>query len=315
MSGSELVTENRKPRVSVIVPVYNTAKYVEQAVISLMNQTLKEIEIILVNDGSTDNSLEVITKLADMDSRITIVSQENGGPSKGRNNGISIASGCYLYFMDSDDYIAEDTLEACYSRCEELNLDFVFFDAGQFCENSTLKPGVSYDRKGQIEDRVYDGPQILEVLLNKNIYRVSPCLIFIRREFYDSAGLSFYEGIIHEDELFTPRLYLNASRVGRIDKPFYKRRFREDSIMSSAFAMKNINAYFTVSKELVKLGRTMDRRRRNLVDRLLKDMLNAAVYKAHILPPAEKIKVMWIAVTRFAVYIQPKTILVLIFKR
>ena len=127
MSGSKLAMENKVPKVSVIVPVYNTEKYLEQAVLSLTNQTLKDIEIILINDGSTDNSLEVLSRLAVNDDRIRVMTQENGGPSKARNLGVSLSRGRYLYFMDSDDYISNDTLEECFSKSEDFNLDFLFF--------------------------------------------------------------------------------------------------------------------------------------------------------------------------------------------
>jgi len=314
MSGSKLAMENREPKVSVIVPVYNTEKYLEQAVLSLLNQTLKDIEIILINDGSTDNSLEVLSRLAVNDSRIRVLTQVNGGPSKARNLGVSVSSGRYLYFMDSDDYISAYTLEECFIKSEGLNLDFLFFDAEQFSENKSLTPGVSYDRKGMIEEKVYDGAEILNFLLDKKLYRVSPCLIFISREYYIKAKLEFFEGIIHEDELFSPRLYLNANRVGRIDKPFYKRRFREDSIMSSAFTMKNIKAYFTVLRELKKIRQTLDHTKQAIIDRLMSDMINAAVYKSHKLVPSDKLIVFWMSIRESVKYIRFKTLVVLLFK-
>lgn len=314
MSGSKLAMENRVPKVSVIVPVYNTEKYLEQAVLSLMNQSLTDIEIILINDGSTDNSLEVLSRLAINDERIRVLTQENGGPSKARNHGVTISRGRYLYFMDSDDYISSDTLEECFKKSEDLKLDFLFFDAEQFAENKSLTPGVDYDRKGMIDEKVYNGAEILAYLLEKKLYRVSPCLIFINRDYYINSKLEFFEGIIHEDELFSPRLYLNARRVGRIDKAFYKRRFREDSIMSSAFAMKNIKAYFTVLRELKKIRQTLDQTRQAILDKLMSDMINAAVYKSHKLVPAEKLIVFWTSMTESIKYIQLKTLVVLLFK-
>lgn len=314
MSGSKLAMENREPKVSVIVPIYNTEKYLEEAVHSLMNQTLKDIEIILINDGSTDNSLDVISKLALLDSRIRVVSQKNGGLSQVRNLGVGISAGKYIYFMDSDDYIQNDTIHECFDKCEKYKLDFLFFDAEQFSENSSLKLGINYDRKGLIEDTVDDGANILEGLLDKKLYRSSACLVFINKEFYIKSGLGFYEGIIHEDELFTPQLYLNAERVGRIDKPFYKRRFREDSIMSSTFSMKNMNAYFTVSRELINLKSRLEKRKQIILNRLISEMLNAAIYKAHSLPFKDKLGVLANAIFNFAYYLDLKTVIVLLFK-
>ena len=94
--------------VSIIIPVYNTEEFVEEAVRSIMNQTLQDIEIIIINDGSTDNSLSIIRKLANEDDRIQIYSRENKGLSATRNQGIYIAKGKYQKFMDSDDYLEPD---------------------------------------------------------------------------------------------------------------------------------------------------------------------------------------------------------------
>ena len=97
--------ENEEIKVSVVIPVYNTEKYVREAVESIMNQTLRELEIIIINDGSTDNSLQVVEELAAADSRIQVYSQANQGGSVARNAGIARAYGKYIYFMDSDDYL------------------------------------------------------------------------------------------------------------------------------------------------------------------------------------------------------------------
>ena len=95
----------KKPKVSVIVPVYNVEKYLDQCLDSIVSQTLDDIEIIIVNDGSTDESLKVINKYAERDSRIKVVNQTNGGYAKAVNKGLSIASGEYVAEVDSDDYI------------------------------------------------------------------------------------------------------------------------------------------------------------------------------------------------------------------
>lgn len=97
--------ENKEIKVSVVIPVYNTEKYVREAVESIMNQTLRELEIIIINDGSTDNSLQVVEELAAADSRIQVYSQTNQGLSMARNAGITHAHGRYIYFMDSDDLL------------------------------------------------------------------------------------------------------------------------------------------------------------------------------------------------------------------
>src|SRR5574344_575286 len=107
------------PKVSVIIPVYNTEKYVRQAVESIRRQTLKDIELIIVNDGSTDGSMTILEELAAQDERIKLFSQENQGLSVTRNIGLSHSTGEYVYFMDSDDLLVSDTLLKCYVKCKE----------------------------------------------------------------------------------------------------------------------------------------------------------------------------------------------------
>ena len=99
------------PKVSIIVPIYNSEKYMEKCIDSILNQTLNDIEIILVNDGSTDSSLEIAERYKQRDKRVIIINQINSGPSIARNNGIKIATGKYIGFVDSDDYIEKTMYE------------------------------------------------------------------------------------------------------------------------------------------------------------------------------------------------------------
>ena len=103
-----------KPKISVIIPVYNTAEYLEKCINCIILQTLSDIEVICINDGSTDNSLDILNTYAEKDKRIIIINQENAGQSVARNIGLDIAQGQYVYFVDSDDTIHEQTLEIMY---------------------------------------------------------------------------------------------------------------------------------------------------------------------------------------------------------
>lgn len=223
-----------KNLVSVIIPLYNTEEFVEEAVRSIMCQTLREIEIIVINDGSTDNSLSIIKRLADEDKRIRIYTQYNQGPSVTRNKGYEYTQGKYVYFMDSDDYLEPEALETCYIKCERQALDFVFFDADILNKEKHKNISLNYQRKDCTNpELVYQGPYILKLLIDHKAYSPSPCLNFIRREYLTEIQLDFLPGIIHEDQLFTCLLYLQAQRVSSIHKDFFKRRLREDSIMTS----------------------------------------------------------------------------------
>ena len=122
-------------KVSVILPVYNVARYLDDTFTSLLNQTLQEMEIIAVNDGSTDNSEEIIKKYAQEDQRIKVFSQKNQGQSVARNLALQHATGEYIYMMDSDDKLADpNALRICYDYAEKNHAEFIFFDGESFSE-------------------------------------------------------------------------------------------------------------------------------------------------------------------------------------
>ena len=180
-----------QPAVTVVIPVYNTASYVEQTLRCIMGQTLRETEILVVDDGSTDDSPAILARLAAEDPRIRIHTQPNRGLSEARNAGLDRAAGRYIYFMDSDDLLEEETLACCHEKCEREQLDMVFFDAESFGAPTTDAPWLDYRRAGRFADRAYAGAELLGAMLDKNCYRASACLSFIRLELLRNAGLRF----------------------------------------------------------------------------------------------------------------------------
>ena len=302
------------PKVSVIIPVYNTEKYVRQAVESIRRQTLKDIEIIIVNDGSTDGSMTILEELAAQDERIKLFSQENQGLSVTRNVGLSHSTGEYVYFMDSDDLLVSDTLLKCYVKCKEENLDFVFFDAESFNDEGTLPEGVfDYKRTDKLEDKVYNGAEIFKIELDRFEFKSSVCLNIIKREFLISHNLIFKPGILHEDQLFTVMLYLNASKVGFIKEAFFKRRVRNNSIMTNRFAWKNMHGYLTVTTGLLQYASKYPEHKK-LIDLFLSQMLDAAVWQAHVLPLSQRIRLFFLCVKDYKKYVTNKTLLTLLLK-
>lgn len=237
-------------KVSVIVPVYNVERYLRQSILSIINQTLREIEIILINDGSTDSSLSIMKELAKEDIRIKIYSQPNHGQSVARNIGLVNATGKYVYFFDSDDILEEKTLEECYHKCESQQLDFLFFDADVFSEDNISIGNTTYNRTSRFIDKVYCGTELLKQQLENDLYSASVCLTFISKKYLDFINLYFYPRIIHEDELFALILYLRAKRIGLINKIYFHRRVRPNSTMTTTFGTKNVIGYLTVCREL-----------------------------------------------------------------
>lgn len=300
-------------KVSVIVPVYNTESFVDAALSSVMNQTLREIEIIIVDDCSTDRSLQVVEEAAARDCRIQVYAQPHRGLSDTRNYGLQKAQGEFVYFMDSDDLIEADTLQVCYDKCMEEKLDFALFDGTAFNENGDDLSHFGYCRKGYIASGMYTGLHLLNVLLDNGIYRSSVCLVFIRRERLAEWGLSFYSGIIHEDELFTALLYLQAQRVAHVNRTFFKRRVRPDSIMTRAYGEVNMKAYFTVATQLLHFGKGKNGAIRHTTDQLVELMLKAAVYRAKELEVGERIRIAVTVIRHYPDYVRFKNIFVLLF--
>lgn len=301
-----------EPKVSIIIPIYNTECFVEEAVRSVMNQTLKDIEIILVNDGSTDNSLSIIQSLAAEDPRLAIISQKNQGLSVTRNEGLKIAKGKYLYFMDSDDAIEKDTLEICYLKCENTQADFVLFDAS-ILNDENININLNYQHKGCIEDIEYSGKQALNILIENHSFSSSVCLHFIKTSYLKEIRLSFYPHILHEDQLFTCLLYLQAKCISYIHKPLFKRRIRDNSIMTRTFTLKNMCSYFTVTDQLLAYA-SKHYESLSTVNKFLSNMLNAAVWLSYRMKFKDRLFVAKRCIFHYKKYVSTKNILILLFK-
>jgi len=210
-------------KVSVILPVYNVAAYLEECIGSILSQDLRDIEIICINDGSTDNSLEILQKYKAHDERIIIINQENGGPGKARNNGLQKAQGEYIFSPDSDDYLlSSNTLSLLYNTACKDDLDILssnFATVGAENKESYAK------RKAGV---ISNGKQFL--LSGET--NASAWAKLYKRSYLGSIHFLFDETILYEDSEAFPRLYLNASRVSHIDAVLYAYRQRPNSIMT-----------------------------------------------------------------------------------
>lgn len=245
--------------ISIVIPVYNVEKYLEECLESAVNQTFKSIEIIAVNDGSTDSSLAVLKKYAHKYNNVQIINQENRGLSGARNVGLAHIKGKYVYFLDSDDYIDLNMIKECYELAENNDLDIINFDAEVFYDRdvkSDFKP--DYNRSNILESIVYKGEDFYKYAVSRNAYKSSVCLCFYKADFLREFNFKFYEGITHEDELFSAKAFLLANRVMYYPKPYFYRRVREGSIMTQGKSIKNIEGYLTVANELAKLRKIID---------------------------------------------------------
>ncbi len=240
------------PLVSVIVPVYNVEKYLIECVDSVINQTYKNLEIILVDDGSTDSSENICDEYRKIDKRIKVIHKENGGLSDARNVGLKNSNGEFVYFLDSDDYIQTDSLNLLVENINSYNSDFVFFDSVSFFDNSDNLPKQNYIRKAYYN--CCRGIDMLTELYKNSEYHASVPLMFFRKSFLDEENLTFKNGIYHEDELFTFSVYCKAKKVSYLNKPLYNRRYRDNSITLSKKTLKHFHSMCIVFEEMIQIS-------------------------------------------------------------
>lgn len=298
-------------KVSVILPIYNVAPYLDETFRSLINQTLSDIEIIAVNDGSTDNSEDIIRKYAQHDSRITIFTQENQGQSAARNLALQHAQGKYIYMMDSDDIIDTDALRICFDYAEKNEADFIFFDGDTIQEKGAN--GISWDYNRSYlfeEDKPYHGEPLLNLMLDKSKHNCVVWLLFIRHDYLKSIHLDFYHGIIHEDELFTTQLTLQSNNIYCLKQKFVWHRIRQQSTMGKHYSKRNLHCYLTVIDELFKFQDSP------IIRKFASYTLSKVFYTGHLIPTNEKFEVFWRAVkSGYLKYIGFKSIIVFWLKK
>lgn len=247
-------------KVTIIIPVFNTAAYLDECLKSVLGQTVQEIEIICIDDGSTDNSGIIIEEYAKRDNRIVVLkNDENKGPSYTRNRGLKIARGEYICFLDSDDMLRREAVEELYWLAKENDLDGVYFGAEDIYEKELLKRrlGQNYWLYKKTESNVMRGEDLFVKLVNNQEAHFAICGQFLKRASLQKYNIDFYEGIIHEDVLFTLTVMLNVERAMCIGKNYYYYRHRENSISTKNKSQENIKGYFVCYYELVRLWRKM----------------------------------------------------------
>ena len=298
--------QNCMVKVSIIIPVYNTGAYLEETLKCLIGQTLSDIEILVVDDGSTDNSADIVKRMQASDSRISYFYQTNQGQSAARNHALKYASGQYIYFMDSDDIIDTDALRQCYEYAEHTQADFIFFDGDTLYEDGTASRAWNYKRSHLFEENhAYDGPSILDHLLQLEKHNCVVWLLFIRHNYLRNIHLDFYEGIIHEDELFTTKLTMQSNRIYCLQKSFIGHRVRNTSTMGIQYSKRNVDCYLTVIDELLKFSTAP------VIQHFARYTLSKVFYTAHLIDRKDKPAVFWRALkSGYLKYIGLKSILV-----
>lgn len=285
--------------ISVIMPVYNTQSYIREALESILNQSKNNIEFIIINDGSTDESHDIIKEYINTYTNIVYLEQINKGQGAARNAGLKYARGSYIYFMDSDDILQNNALEVLYDQCCTYDLDMILFDGESFYDEDYISEGkesFKYTRN-KTYNGVYNGAMLLDELIDNKDYYVSPCLYMFKREIVVQKGLCFPEGIIHEDELFTFELYLHANKVKHISEVFFKRRIRGNSTMTSNNYAKSFQGYSYCFVQLIDKQKTYvkyDTGDVGLIEGImkkeLKKLYNAILRTFYSMEPRERAK-------------------------
>ena len=235
------------PEISVIVPVYNTEDYLEECINSILEQNMS-IEIILINDGSTDRSGDIINSYCNKYNNIKAIHQSNQGLSATRNNGMKIASGEYIMFLDSDDWLKKDSLSVLYNTAKDNNTDIVMGNV-LYCypDKEAFNPSPKIDEsKNNI---VFTGKICFAELIKIRDYYPMVFKFIYKREWLVQSGFQF-KNLVHEDELWTPVVLCSARRAIVINHDFYCYRQREGSIMSTLNPRKRVSAIIEICNDL-----------------------------------------------------------------
>lgn len=240
-------------KVSVIIPLYNLELYAKEAIESVLFQSLKDVEVLCVNDGSTDGTQVMIESI--YDPRVKLFNKENGGVSSTRNFGLDHAKGKYVYFLDGDDKLAdEDVLQKMYKLAERKNLDALYFEGESFYDSAELERSNQmfknmYSRKKQYKG-VHSGRDLLAMFLKNYDMKSTVSGALYRRELFEENGLRFIEGIIHEDVVFSFHVLMLAKRVHCIQDKLFLRRVRENSIMTGSKKEYKMYSLLAVAKHI-----------------------------------------------------------------
>lgn len=243
-----------KPCISIIIPVYNTEKYLKECLDSIINQPLKSIEVFCINDASTDGSLEILNDYVRRDPRVIVINNDrNHGLGFSKNRGLNAAKGKYILAVDSDDLLMPDILQKIYDRAEKDELDMLccnfesFFDDG-FCntENRQLKRSYMHDYPG-----VYSGIDFFTEASRNHDCMPHMWGVLYRTEWIEKENFRFPEGVVHDDLLWTYRCYYSAERLGYFPEKIYRYRVRNGSLMDAKRSFLSLKSYYLIAEKMI----------------------------------------------------------------
>ncbi len=232
------------PKVSVIIPVYNVEKYLGECLDSILGQTLKDIEVLCVDDGSTDGSAKILADYAAKDSRVKLLSSPHAGAFRAREVGVKAVTGEFIYFMDADDKLDSVAFDELCSLAERENLDqvvftsSVVFDEGYADRSQSMLKAFEryYSMASCVCGKVMSGMELMSALQEQDSFHVSPPLRIIRTSVMRDHEYGFPDARSRADNYFTPVSLYYSRRAMAIRRKYYIRRVREGSITTAAGA-------------------------------------------------------------------------------
>ena len=233
---NSIVDKDSTGMISVIVPCYNTEKFIRKCIESILTQTYKNLEIILVDDGSTDNTGNICDWYASKDDRIKVLHGKNGGSSAARNKGMAIAKGDYITFVDSDDWIKKDTYKYLISLMAKYHADCAL---GRTLGSYEKDNKVFFEKGTCQSDKLMISNDAIKMVL---VGGGGACNKLIKKELL--VGESFAEGVTNEDELFMIKIYSKSKKVILGGKHTYCYRINPDSVTHLKFSIKNLDFYY-----------------------------------------------------------------------
>ena len=248
LKSDDLLNESNNELISVIIPVYNVKKYLSKSIDSILNQTYKNLQILLIDDGSSDGSGEICDIYKEKDERIKVIHKTNGGVSSARNAGLKEAKGTYIYFMDSDDYVENDLIEKLYGLLISSNADSVCVNYYKVDENGVILNEKEYTNE-------------MTILNKKEVYKIviesSSFSGFLWNKLYKNSlvkGIYFNDKIHYrEDLLFNCKYFQKANKIVYFDHPYCYYLQREGSVLNTKKFNKKMLSHIDVMEELINI--------------------------------------------------------------
>ena len=266
-------------QLSVVIPVYNAERYLRRCLDSVLSQTLRDIEVICVDDGSADSSLSILGKYQLEDSRVRVISQKNAGQGVARNCGIDAATGDCICFVDADDALADaGAFSSLVAEMESRGLQLLMYDAVARFEDGagTCSVALGNYRRRRTYPLPVTGAELFVAMNRHGEFSASPCLYLVRRDALVANRIRFAEGVLHEDDVFTLSLLFSLERVGHVNRLVYDRWVHPGSTMTSGSAERHILGY------LFCIGWVDDRLRERILPRnVLRELRRCRVGYRH----------------------------------